>query len=543
MPLHVFSAVRDRLSVLTGQSERTILLGTILLASAISAATGFVLVQYYSVDLITSLIVFLPEDCYMDWPTKVGRHCFSDYSIPMSFGMAPDPWAPYPLYLPPEFKPTSSNYLPAGMVPQATFGLLGKWLGAPRLGLFGYLLALTIAVFSPAMWAGRGARGLERIVVFLACGVAAIPAWVVIDRGNVVGFVAPIALAYLVALCRRRWGLVAVMAILGALVKPQFAVLAVALFAARRWRLGGFAVGGIAVSNIAAYLLWPRDFPDTISRSLHNTLSYGKGAFQAVVANSNISFGKAFLTIPDGIKALETGGKIPDDFLAGPRSLIGYGVLLLVVVSVLALGKRLPPAMAGILLLATASLFPTLSNPYYLIFVLPIAALVVRHPDGPPGTGMFDRQVTVGGRRRAVGICVSVAAALCIAQIAIPGPPHQIAVVVRQMAAPTTAVLVSSTLFLAPFLWLVACGVTLVSYARRPDPLYRGDEGPAPGVPGDDPAGQSGSSEVITAFSPQRPTQSGKLSPTGDLGSRAGTSSSRAETMQGNESSDRALDQ
>ena len=36
-------------------------------------------------------------------------------------------------------------------------------------------------------------------------------------------------LVFLVALCRRRWGLVAIMAVLAALVKPQFAVLAVAL--------------------------------------------------------------------------------------------------------------------------------------------------------------------------------------------------------------------------------------------------------------------------------------------------------------------------
>src|SRR5262249_22599064 len=111
---------------------------------------------------------------------------------------------------------------------------------------------------------GAGARGLERLVVFVALGAAAIPAWMTIDRGNSVGFVVPIALVFLVALCRRRWGLVAIMVVLAALVKPQFAVLAVALFAARQWRLGGLAVAGGVISNLAAYLLWPRAFPKTI---------------------------------------------------------------------------------------------------------------------------------------------------------------------------------------------------------------------------------------------------------------------------------------
>ena len=144
------------------------------------------------------------------------------------------------------------EYPAAAMVPHLLFGLPAYWLGVPRLGLIGYLFALTVAVLTPAVWAARGARGLERVVVFVALGAAAIPAWAVIDRGNSVGFLAPIALVFLVALCRQRWGLVAVMVVLAALIKPQFAVLAVALFAARQWRLGGSPSSGWCSP------IWPR---------------------------------------------------------------------------------------------------------------------------------------------------------------------------------------------------------------------------------------------------------------------------------------------
>jgi hypothetical protein len=274
-------------------------------------------------------------------------------------------------------------------------------------------------------------------------------------------------------------------------------VLAVALFAARRWRLGGIAVAGMAICNIAAFALWPRDFPGTIVQSIHGMLGYAKSkdAFGALLLNSNVSFGKGFLAIPDGIKARETGGTIPDDFLAGPRSLIGYAVLFVVVVSVLALGRRLPPVMAGILLLTSASLFPPLSNPYYLVFVLPIAALVVRDPDGPPGTGIFDRFAAVGGRRRGVGICVSVAAALCIAQTALPSPPQVVQEKFGPIRANVVTLAVSSTEFLAPLLWLVTCAVIIVSYARRPAPLAH-DDGPDREVPPADRAGTSGTDVV-----------------------------------------------
>jgi len=480
------SAVRARCAGVVGQSERTILLGTVLLASAISAVTVFVLAQYYSIDALSSL-VFVPDDCYLDWGMKVGRHCFSDYTMPVTFAMRPNPWAGYPVYTHDGVKLAYNNYPAAGMLPQVTFGLLGKWLGAPRLGLFGYLLVLTIAVLTPAFWAARGARGLERVVVFVACGVAAIPAWMMIDRGNSAGFVVPIALVFLVALCRRRWGLVTTMVILAALVKPQFAVLGVALFAGRQWRWAGAAVAGVVASNLVAFVLWPQDFPDTIAQSIHNTLGYGSGGgsggsggggsgggtSQALVAGFNVSFAKGLLAIPDGIKAGETGGTVPDGFLAGPRSLIGYVILVLVVAAVLALGRRIPPVMAGVVLLATASLFPALSQPYYLVFVLPVAALVARDPDGAPGTGIFDRLKTVGGRRRAVGICASLAAALSIAQIALPSPPIHAADITGQMGAIGTGdarLVVVTTVFLAPLLWLVTCGVILVSYARRPAP-------------------------------------------------------------------------
>ena len=290
------SAARKQFAVVAGQSERTILLGTILLASALSAATGYILTQCFSVDVLASL-THSPEDCFADWGMHIGRHCFSDYGEIVGPGMRPNPWEPYGSFAPYN-QPKASSYPAAGMIPALLFGLPAKWLGAPLLGLIGYLLALTIALLSPAVWAARGARGLERVVVFVALGAAAIPAWAAFDRGNSVGFVVPIALVFLVALCRRRWGLVTVMVVLAALVKPQFAVLAVVLFAARQWRWGGAAVGGIAVSNVAAYLLWPRDFPETITQSIHNALAFSHGSINGFTWVQNVSFGKALLADP-----------------------------------------------------------------------------------------------------------------------------------------------------------------------------------------------------------------------------------------------------
>ena len=437
---------------------------------------------------------------------NVGRHCFSDYTMPVSFGMRPNPWEPYPVYVQSGLKLAYSNYPAAAMVPQMTFGVLGKWLGVPGLGLFGYIFVLTIAVLTPAVWAARGARGLERVVVFVACGIAAIPAWMAIDRGNSVGLVVPIALVFLVALCRRRWGLVTVMVVLAALVKPQFAVLAVALFAARKWRCGGIAVAGAGICNVAASLLWPRDFPETITQSIHNTFGYS--TFQALVIYFNVSFGKGLFSVPDGIKARDTGGTVPDGFLAGPRSLIGYAVLVLVVVSILALGRRIPPVMVGIALLPTAFLFPAVSLSCYLVFVLPVAALVARDPDGLPGTGIFDRPATVGGRRRAV--CLRESG--CGTQhrpdrAAQPAGPRAMAGQLPVGAGIVDRAVVLTTVGVTPLLWLITCAAIVISYARRPAPerSRRSDQGLAREDAPDPPMSASSTSELETEFSSQRP--------------------------------------
>jgi hypothetical protein len=459
--------LRGAISAVAGRSERTLLLGTILLVSAMSAVASVVLARYYSVDVLSFLLGSTPDDCSPDLGTQIGRHCFSDYEANM--GMRANPWD------------TGNPYPAAAMIPHLLFGLPAHWLGVRRLGLLGYLLASTIAIFTPAVWATRGVHRLERaVVVFGALGLAAVPAWAVLDRGNSMGFLVPIALVFLVALCRRRWGLVAIAVVLAALVKPQFAVLAIALFAARQWRLGGLAVAGAVTSNLAAYLLWPRDFPGTIAQSIHNVLT--SVAFPHAVSNANLSFAKGILRIPDTVEGAgrlggtnvgtnvsqqPTGG-IPENFLAGARSLIGYVVLVVVVVCVLYLGRRIPPVMAGIALLATACLFPPVVNCYYLVFALPIAALVVRDPDGPPGSGIFDRPAVVGGRRRAVGVCVSLAAALTIAQVPMGA---------KGILSSTPAIITS--VVLAPVLWLVACAAIIVSYARKPAPPSGSDQLPS----------------------------------------------------------------
>jgi hypothetical protein len=295
---------------------------------------------------------------------------------------------------------------------------------------------------------------------------------VAIDRGNLVGLVAPIALVFLVALCRRRWGLVAIGVVLAALVKPQYAILVVVLFAARRWRLGGAAVAGLIFTNVAAYLLWPSDFPGTIAQSIHNAVGYTW--WGPISGWRNVSFANGLYWSTRKAVRFLTGHNMPEGLINPAESLVGYAILVVVVVSVLVLGRRIAPIMAGIVLLAAASLSPPVSWNYYLVFALPVAALVARDPSGPPGSGIFDRLAALGDHRRAVGICVSLAAAFSIAQIALAGPRIQLTIPAQLGGTGVigTMTVVPTTALLVPLAWLMACAVIIVSYARRPVPRH-----------------------------------------------------------------------
>src|SRR5262249_19114730 len=155
---------------------------------------------------------------------------------------------------------------------------------------------------------------------------------------------APLALVFLVALSRRRWALVAVMVVLAALVKPQFAILVVVLFAARRWRMGGAALLGIVVTNLVAYLLWPHDFPGTIAQSIRHAVGYT--SFGPISTWWNVSFGNGLFSVTQEAIRLLTGHEIPREAINPAESIAGFAILVVVVVAMVALGRRIDPLMA-----------------------------------------------------------------------------------------------------------------------------------------------------------------------------------------------------
>ena len=63
---------------------------------------------------------------------------------------------------------------------------------------------------------------------------------------------------------------------------------------------------------------------------------------------------------------------------------------------------------------------------------------------------------------------MSLAAALSVAQIVLPGRPFQLPIWGEGFVMVGTTSVVATTAELTPILWLVACAAIIVSYARKP---------------------------------------------------------------------------
>lgn len=426
---------------------------------------GFALQHYFNIDVISSL-TDIPNDGgytqnphYACVPARIGLgdHCFGDYTemaLLSSFG---NPWQQV-------VRGLVSNYPAAGMLPFLIFGAIGRLFGDARVGLFLFLIVMAVGITLPAIWAARGRSLPSRIAIAGVLGIVSVPALMALDRGNAVGLVVPVLWLLFIAIGRdRRWLLVS-MIVAATLVKPQYAVLVIVPLLRGRWRDTLGAVGGAAVVNLLAFLIWPKDFPATIMTALHNILQYGSSNSLASQYPINISFARALYAVEVVLYQI-LGVRVPRVTVVDQiQSAIGPVILLLVIAALVILRKRIPTVVAAMLLIVCASLLTSVSYSYYLVYAIPFAAVILRHPGSGPrefGRGLFDTSRPMPMVTAAANMAIAVATALTITRVPIPGT-HV-----------ASASLVATDADLIPLAWLAA--MVLVVIAGFQDRRWRED--------------------------------------------------------------------
>ncbi len=415
--------IRRRSGVETSRrfSPTAVLLLIVVVLDVLVVAVGFWLQHYLGYDVTASLTDIAPDtfpagsDGLCD-PSSwgFGVHCFGDYNLVRLFAFFPDPWAQ-------NITGFYSNYPAAGMLVFLVFGAIGELFGDVRVGLGLFLVAMTVGFSLPAIWATKGRPIVSRIAIAAAIGPLSFPALMAIDRGNVVGFAVPILWLLLLGLGRDRRWLVISAIVVATVVKPQYAVLVLLPLLRGRWKDTVIATLLSVGANLLAFLIWPAHFPASVVTAVKAVLQFGSSLSLHAQFPPNISFARGFDSIEIALRQL-LGQETDSTYVQRVQSWIGVVILVGTIVLVIILRRRIPIIVSAMLLIVSASLFTSVSYSYYLVYAIPFAAVIFRHPasSGGVGAGLFESARRQPLATTVAGGGIAVATALTLTRILLP---------------------------------------------------------------------------------------------------------------------------
>jgi hypothetical protein len=427
-------------SVRASYSPSGLLIGTVLIAGGLSLTTGAI-ASYFGVDVVSSLSFTTPDGHCPDGnpaTSGIGAHCFSDYYQIVEYTPSANPWSDH-----------RSNYSAAGMLPNVVTGWIGDLFNSPRVGLITFLLLLTAALVTPAVWASRGKSITPRLVAIGAFGILTIPALSALDRGNSGALAVPALLAFLIAVRKGKFTAAVIAITAAALIRPQFLILIAVLWALRK---------------LIAYAAWPRAFPQTLIDSVIAVARYGRQYSMANNFPANVSLGKGAYELDRWL--LGFGGRVPSAFVVDNYGgVVAFGVATIVILLVIALGRRLPVLLSASLVLMSATLFPGATWSYSLSSCLAIAAVMLRDPldrtpDRDRWRGALDGIAATRLQTMAIVLTV-LATAASLSRILLPQ-----LLKVGASANPGHQVIASTTASAAPVLWILASFAVIAAWSR-----------------------------------------------------------------------------
>jgi hypothetical protein len=377
----------------------------------------------------------------------VGVHCFSDFTLPAMIVAEPNPWDSQ--YV------EGQNYPAAALLIPGFFVIVGKILGNPQFGLVAYLIAMIIALALPALWATKN-RPLSFKLIFIAsAGVLSVPAVMALDRGNSVGFVVPALLLFLIAVERKDPKLTAISIVIATIVKPQFFLLILLPLLLGQKKATVLAGSGVVFSQVISFLFWPNSFPQTIATAIRNTLSYGgtPDLSSRYPTNGSIISGIYEATVFLGLADVAR-------FIQFNQLEITGSALFVLFMWVFLTRKKTPTIILAIFTIFAASTFVPVSWGYYLIFAIPVAAVIIRDPASTPSTktifqGIGERREFERGIARVAFFALIVACSFTLSKVMIPN------------ITPTIDPYPLNSGELSAFFWIIALTLFLAAFRHK----------------------------------------------------------------------------
>jgi len=328
----------------------------------------------------------------------LGLHCFGDYTSQVltaerDFGLVPpdadSAATPGPAY--------QSLYPPVGQFPHVVAATVRDATGSNEFAFYLYIAVMALAALTPALWvAWRWRRSPFLVAPLILIGVAAVPVIAVLDRGNSAALVIPLLLAAVLFLGKDPPWLAPGLIVGAALVRPQFILVAIALFAIGRWRHALAAGGAFVAITLVSFAFTAGGWLASIRSWWDNITGFQGGAGNiALPTPANISIPRSIVSVaarlgeaPGPIGSV--GRWIARGVYDRPIIAVAVVALLATVIFMLASG-RVPHSVVIVVPLIIAGTASTVSPIYYLSFALVIGALVLgARAGGAEDPGLLD---------------------------------------------------------------------------------------------------------------------------------------------------------
>lgn len=305
-----------------------------------------------------------------------GRHCFSDFSVIADMLSAPSLWEPT--------SGTATAYPPSGwLIPFGIFAAAGLLQGLP-FATFIFLVVALSSTLVPALWAAQGSWFSRAPVTVLTIGLGAAPVLIVLDRGNSTALIVVPLMIFAIGLIRDKSSLLILGVLVSTLLKPQMILLVVALLALRRFRYATLSVSLSVLGILASFAFWPGDRVQNFTNWIRNLVGYSDYGLFDVPYPYNLSATRSLLTISDllGVSNLlgEENRAHLVNLLTRFSFLPGLLVLVAAVLVVLIRASRVDAVTALFIAVALIIVVPGTSFTYYLVLLIPVAALILRDP-------------------------------------------------------------------------------------------------------------------------------------------------------------------
>ena len=349
------------------------LLGFTAIGLSVAIGSWWVLVSYFELDVPASLM-WVGDDGWCRLPDEgIGVHCFGDFNERVAQNI--DDFS-YPAW------PNNLETSPIGPFVTYLADLVATYSN-PRTSLLVFAVLYAVALLTPIVVFSYLLRWPERLMVVGLLGVGTYPFLAVMDRLNSIALAVPLMAGFLYSVFKHRDKLCIVTIVMLASVKPSFAILALYPLAQRRYLHFLAAFSGTVLAVVTLIVVAGGGKTERIGEWLGVVANYGSGYRSVIDGNPpNASFARLIYVVGEAIDHV-----IPDPLLSQVKLAdvailyalpLAAAISTFLLVSLVAMGKRIRPLDIAVALLAVSSLgFGSYIAAYYIVFSLAVAAILV----------------------------------------------------------------------------------------------------------------------------------------------------------------------